>query len=131
MIHRQVTCERCGALSDYRDSLVRAISPNGAARVYHQCRACGENTFKPARWLSHNRVRWALVTGNVDELPIVEDQRGGMRCEVCDVAEGEWHHWAPQAMFPDADKWPMSYLCRPCHKRWHQTVTPGLVKAWA
>lgn len=44
-------------------------------------------------------------------------------------AEGKLqaHHWAPRHLFPeDADEWPISYLCRPCHLTWHKVVTPGM-----
>lgn len=36
------------------------------------------------------------------------------------------HHWAPRALFTDADWWPQSLLCPSCHSRWHSTVTPGM-----
>jgi hypothetical protein len=39
----------------------------------------------------------------------------------------ENHHWAPQSLFPDAHRWPQSWLCRKCHNRWHQLVTPWLI----
>jgi protein-arginine kinase activator protein McsA len=52
-----------------------------------------------------------------------------IKCEVCDKLEGELHHWAPQYLFLDAEQWPTSYLCRACHKRWHDLVTPNMSKA--
>lgn len=52
-----------------------------------------------------------------------------INCEVCGLNEGELHHWAPQYLFgSDADLWPMSYLCRACHKKWHDLVTPNMGK---
>jgi hypothetical protein len=37
----------------------------------------------------------------------------------------EIHHWAPRALFKDADMWPVAYLCRECHSRWHQAMKVG------
>lgn len=34
----------------------------------------------------------------------------------------ELHHWAPYSLFEDPNDWPMSYLCRACHREWHQTT---------
>ena len=48
-------------------------------------------------------------------------------CRVCGIHEVELHHWAPRALFgDDADLWPMDFLCRECHSRWHTAVTPTL-----
>ena len=47
-------------------------------------------------------------------------------CEVCGTEGAENHHWAPSALFgSESERWPQSYLCQPCHARWHQVVTPG------
>lgn len=43
-------------------------------------------------------------------------------CARCGSSLTEYHHWAPQAIFADADSWPGSYLCRPCHTLWHQSM---------
>ena len=47
-------------------------------------------------------------------------------CEVCgSTVNIEYHHWAPRFLFGDeADKWLTSRLCKECHDRWHQIVTP-------
>lgn len=49
-------------------------------------------------------------------------------CGRCGATAGTLHrhHWAPRALFVDADDWPTSTLCPPCHSRWHSTVTPGM-----
>lgn len=51
-------------------------------------------------------------------------------CEVCGATgDSELHHWAPYHLFGyECEKWPQSYLCRACHVRWHQTVTPNMGK---
>ncbi len=44
-------------------------------------------------------------------------------CEVCRSGDMiELHHWGSQALFPNADQWPVSYLCRKCHVLWHQKM---------
>ena len=45
-------------------------------------------------------------------------------CERCGAVESELHHWAPRALFADAEDWPKSWLCPPCHRLWHRTMTP-------
>jgi hypothetical protein len=42
------------------------------------------------------------------------------------VGRVECHHWAPKHLFADADQWPQSYLCGPCHQLWHATMTPSM-----
>jgi protein-arginine kinase activator protein McsA len=52
-----------------------------------------------------------------------------IKCEVCNKNEGEKHHWSPRHLFGDeAERWPTSMLCRSCHKRWHDIVTPNMSK---
>lgn len=47
------------------------------------------------------------------------------RCGV--VGPTESHHWAPRHLFgAEADSWPVSELCGPCHKRWHEVMTPKM-----
>jgi hypothetical protein len=43
------------------------------------------------------------------------------RCGARDVPL-EKHHWAPRAVFEDADNWPISYLCLACHDDWHRKM---------
>lgn len=65
------------------------------------------------------------------ELPLVADERKNAEpCVRCGSKLGtEEHHWAPKHLFhEDADNWPKSYLCKPCHKQWHDIVTPDMIK---
>ena len=49
------------------------------------------------------------------------------KCEVCENDGVEKHHWAPYHLFGDeSEQWPTSYLCRECHKKWHNVVTPNM-----
>ncbi len=44
-------------------------------------------------------------------------------CAHCGTGEGtEYHHWAPRAIFNDANSWPGSYLCPGCHRAWHAAM---------
>lgn len=44
-------------------------------------------------------------------------------CVRCQSNGGvEYHHWAPQAIFNDADAWPIAPLCRTCHTTWHNAM---------
>jgi glutamate formiminotransferase len=59
----------------------------------------------------------------------IEKKQIQIKCEVCNADEGELHHWAPQHLFgAEADRWPVSYLCRACHRKWHDLVTPEMGK---
>lgn len=59
-------------------------------------------------------------------LPVWKDNLGeAIPCARCGTRETEQHHWAPRAMFDDADQWPMSPLCVACHTRWHRTIDTG------
>jgi hypothetical protein len=43
-------------------------------------------------------------------------------CERCGAVGTELHHWAPRAIFNDADEWPTSWLCPEHHSQWHQAM---------
>ncbi|MGH3800865.1 MAG: hypothetical protein ACRDTD_12140 [Pseudonocardiaceae bacterium] len=44
-------------------------------------------------------------------------------CVRCGTDQGtELHHWAPQAIFADANLWPTAPLCRDCHQLWHAAM---------
>lgn len=51
------------------------------------------------------------------------DSRAAAPCEHCGGTVGtELHHWAPRAIFHDADDWPTGYLCTECHRLWHRAM---------
>ena len=57
----------------------------------------------------------------------LEQRKQTINCEVCNKNEGELHHWAPYYLFKEeSEKWPKSYLCRSCHQKWHNVVTPNM-----
>lgn len=64
-----------------------------------------------------------------DELPRVLG--APQQCAICLLTSnvGEEHHWCPQALYrdhPPPNGGPTAWLCTPCHKEWHERVTPGL-----
>lgn len=67
-----------------------------------------------------------VLRGDVD----VSELEHMKPCAVCGAAgDTELHHWAPVHLFGDeAFAWPTSYLCKTCHVRWHQMVTPNMGK---
>jgi hypothetical protein len=70
----------------------------------------------------------ALRQSGVIDVLTATQRKGATRppCEVCGAGGTELHHWAPRALFgEECDAWPRSWLCRGCHLRWHQLVTPG------
>lgn len=81
-----------------------------------------------------NRNGFALA-----DIPLFRDNRDGCcdgsGCPHCQIescgrcgsyVSVELHHWAPSYLFDDSDEWPVSFLCRACHMRWHRTVTPRM-----
>lgn len=96
------------------------IQANGNRAVVSLCKHCLRNesdtrTGVPHFW-PHDRVQ-------VDDLSIIADNRRPERaCAHCGALGTEQHHWAPWHLFEDADSWPTSYLCVPCHRLWHRTI---------
>lgn len=107
----------CGCI-DF--SVFRHIIANGRTHLVAVCKACRQRRTGPipgGDWHS-------------SDFPIlVDDSRAAPPCERCGSQDGtERHHWAPHHLFSDADDWPTSYLCRQCHTRWHQVVTPNMAR---
>ena len=95
---------------------VWARRANGVELAVLRCLHCGSViTNKKYSSAVHGRIpKWS---DGVDTTP----------CERCgDTGGVELHHWAPRSLFDDADLWPVSNLCRPCHQQWHGIVTPRL-----
>ena len=94
--------------------LVRTIGANGKSFAWERCKACHKNMNGVGVWLPHLGI-------DVEALPVANDY-SDTYCSVCDAKGAELHHWAPRALFDDADKWPTAMLCVPCHERWHQVM---------
>ena len=99
--------------------LARLIQVNGVELAVKVCILCDAKLGTP---------RQAGI--DKSSLPLYRDNRSDAYrytpCEVCGAEDyTELHHWAPWHLFPhEAHRWPTSWLCRPCHVRWHQIVTP-------
>jgi hypothetical protein len=83
---------------------------NGVVHVRHECSRCAT--------LSLYCLPKSSATS---DLPLVRDRLGeGSPCARCGRRGTELHHWAPRKHFGDeADLWPVDWLCRDCHRRWH------------
>lgn len=111
------------------------LARNGSlAQIGAWCDTClswvtQQVAWHPGHWLPSTHEKLKGV--DVSALPIrpVAWYRSCERCHewtVCEV-----HHVAPRQYFGDeCEKWPILYLCRPCHEAWHTIVTPGLCTAY-
>lgn len=119
---------------DHGDAVLsRVVLADGSFRITLWCRDCKTHVAKekgyPGIWISHADPSLPAVP--LDQLPIAYADFEFRKCQRCGtLTRCELHHWAPRAhgyFGPDeADAWPMGWLCRPCHERWHTIVTPGL-----
>jgi hypothetical protein len=110
-------CSSCGFLRSWE--VRRCVNQAGQETFVFVCSACGTRTrhFVPKR---------AVAAVGIEPEDI---EPTGLRhtCEVCGAEGAESHHWAPSFIFGDeADRWPRSFLCVPCHVRWHSLVTPQM-----
>lgn len=68
--------------------------------------------------------RKAIPSEIFDNLTIEDDYSlNNPPCARCKANGTQLHHWAPKALFEDAETWPQDYLCKKCHDRWHLTLT--------
>lgn len=101
----------------------RVIARNGIAQVKDYCKDCGKILSGAKKAAAIHR----------HTLPIIRDNRklyGAAPEYPCDhcgqVTQLQRHHWAPWALFDDANEWPTSDLCVACHSLWHKIVTPNM-----
>jgi protein-arginine kinase activator protein McsA len=119
-------CKTCGS-DQLRPGITNIASGATVYPIY--CAACGEVFAKYVK--KSIAQQYAIKNGPLQYLKTktaeyIEKRQIQIKCEVCDANEGELHHGAPQYLFPDSDSWPMSYLCRACHRKWHDLVTPNM-----
>ena len=116
-------CTRCNATTD--TTFVVVIAVNGAKGLRLRCLTCLRSPDRFDKLYPHS----ALIPHgiDIDSIIVIDVHKSPVPCERCGSPFAEGHHWAPRAYFDDADLWPMSYLCVPCHLRWHKIMTPGLV----
>jgi hypothetical protein len=85
--------------------------------VYFFMCSCG---YRSGKFISKEKIRREQIpyTRVAERYPLE-------RCVVCGALGAEEHHWAPWAIFKDeSERWPKSFLCPSCHRRWHDLVTP-------
>lgn len=99
----------------YVRALFRVLNSGGTTNAVVVCGKCGHGR--------HSISHAALAKHDImpSDLPLLADLRRDY-CERCGVLGAQLHHMAPQALFKDADTWPLAYLCQPCHSAWHQTM---------
>jgi len=122
-----VTCRKCQGLT---------TRPSG------MCSVCAESCRHPEALTGYIIVRngahqpktfcvycgrvWGVTKGSAIldiELENRLETKFIQPCARCGSTAGaERHHWAPRAIFADADWWPTDYLCRPCHSFWHAAM---------
>lgn len=116
LIWRDEPCKACGQI-DWE--IRKCINGGGHSTYLFVCAHCGTRT---QHFVSAKVVRAAGL-----EPREIRPARPRPACQVCGQQGAEQHHWAPWALFgAEAAAWPQSYLCRSCHDRWHQLVTPQI-----
>lgn len=119
-------CLKCES-EDLKIGITNTQSGSTIYPVY--CNQCGDVSNKYIK--KHVALEYAITNGPLEYVETntakwMKEKQQQIKCEVCDINEGELHHWAPQYLFPDADSWPKSYLCLACHRKWHDLVTPNM-----
>jgi hypothetical protein len=106
---------------DCRDGSVEVVCVVTSNRDRQFRPRCGRCGYVAAFNLAHRLLTDSERRG----APIIRVNKPtpAAKCARC----GKWgavedHHWAPRALFPDADLWPTAKLCRACHVRWHQII---------
>ena len=104
-------CPRCCTHQPIRGFMLKW---NGEACPQHLCLLCGKR--EDIRRNDLGPILDVCIRNNATSNPTEP-------CSRCGATTGtELHHWAPKAIFNDADDWPMSPLCPTCHRTWHQAM---------
>jgi len=122
------TCPKCG---EQECRLAVQITTAGAQNVHLQCGKCAGlvPTRGGALWIPHKELEARGLA--VDDLPVSRDDSRMTRCIHCGARGAEYHHWAAQAIFEDADAWPGDYLCQPCHAVWESGMALHAARVYA
>lgn len=119
-------CPRCKATTT--QEVHKCIIDSGAEFFGWRCQECQGWVPKKGggTWISKEELTSFGL--DLDGLPVIYD--AGSRCAVCGIRNAELHHWLPVGLVgrEEADKWPMDYLCKEHHDKWHRIVTPQLVQ---
>lgn len=108
-------CYECRAVCDHLFIRGYAIKANGVAFAKSRCARCGVTGGSLPRG------------SDILDYCLQDNRNRNDACARCGSRDGvELHHWAPKSQFggwQEADKWPVSWLCPPCHRTWHQTMS--------
>jgi hypothetical protein len=108
-----VACRQCRERCSHIAVPAYLIQRDGRPMPRSHCGMCGERLANPGRgsWL----YGYCFIDNRVFDPP--------EPCERCGSSDGtQQHHWAPYAVFLDADSWPTSWLCPECHALWHAAM---------
>jgi hypothetical protein len=107
------TCERCQLECDHRHVSGIRRAGDGALHPCRRCLRCGLGTTPPRKGSELPNI---IIRDTLDLYPAEP-------CARCGGLDGsQLHHWAPSAVFDDAEKWPTDWLCRNCHRIWHDAM---------
>jgi len=102
----------------YVRALFAVVNAGGTTTAVLVCGRCGHGRVSvPLRALTDSGIAIA-------DVPMLADRRRDY-CERCGALGAQLHHMAPQALFSDADDWPLAYLCQTCHNEWHRRTGTG------
>lgn len=108
------TCSACQTDCDHHVIIGYLRASDGALHPAQRCLKCGLGDFPP---IPRGGQLWEVCVRDLMAMFTSEP------CSRCRSTTGtQLHHWAPRAIFDDAELWPMSYLCPPCHRTWHTAM---------
>jgi len=113
-------CKRC----KLEMKIFAIILANGAKMIVEKCPKCGRNADENQPYLPMRDYDW-------DKLPLYADYSlNSQPCcyKGCENKGTELHHFAPRALFSDADNWPQGFLCKKHHQIWHMKTRTGNYK---
>lgn len=114
--HARPCCRRCQAPDGY---LVRYINSKGRSSLRWACNWCHD--VYTSLDLPYDLLG---PQPNLNALPPINRSRednGIPPCEVCDDQATEWHHWAPESIFPEWPDVPVP-VCTEHHRDWHERM---------
>lgn len=108
-LHRHCCKHPAESLAPWDQLDIRRVS-NGQRNYYLRCGGCDSNV----------PIKNALVPDWAKTATPNSDYTSDKHpCARCDNHLTEYHHFAPRAIFADADFWPGAWLCKACHTLWH------------
>lgn len=123
-----MTADLFGETEHAPPTYTRTIMRSGASHVHRYGDPGGINIPHDNREL----LRWMGYNGYtcIEEIPARYDHRPPEACDRCGSRGVEVHHTAPREWFgeKEAEEWPTQNLCRPCHRRWHDTANRAAAK---